>query len=473
MEQIGAVDSSGSRREPDSGGFVANYEMQASGRLDRVKRYRTIAGVAVSLFAVIAAALGVYRRTILMVLALVIAIAVLLIRNTFLRVQNYQRGLGPRIMKCLPRENVPVLATLAEEFALLQRWFCSVPGETWPNRQFLHAGTSAGTVNIEARFYFDDTIFEVLERSRGANSWRIYFDGPPQVVCYRNLFRDDRWFNWSTAEHLFYDIANDSLPNYSFVEPNHGYVGDCNSQHPASTTSAGSANFIRGEVLLAEIYMALRSVPEVFSKTALVITYDEHGGTYDHVPPQPTVAPGGSGSGFGAEFDFTLLGPRVPTVVVSPLIERNTVSDVLHDHTSVPATLRKLFAPSAGPLSAREAAANTFEYLFTRDEARPVPPIPVPLAPASSPESPATRPDEFRQSLTLLMEAVARQINIQATAGLEVDDDGKLVDQLAVEFIAGTPPRTLLAGKRRASRAYDTLVAYSQGAYSAETLGGG
>lgn len=84
------------------------------------------------------------------------------------------------VMRCLdPKLRCPVLATLALEFAVCQRWFSSVPGETWPNRNFAHAATSDSTVNIELGFYWDPTIFELIAK-RGA-SWHIYFDGPPQV----------------------------------------------------------------------------------------------------------------------------------------------------------------------------------------------------------------------------------------------------------------------------------------------------
>ena len=99
-------------------------------------------------------------------------------------------GRGPLVMASQPPGNVPVLATLAREFAVCSRWFCSVPGETWPNRNFAHAATSDGQTEIEVRPYTNRTIFELLE-DHGVD-WRIYYDDTPQVWAFPAL--------WDTAE---------------------------------------------------------------------------------------------------------------------------------------------------------------------------------------------------------------------------------------------------------------------------------
>jgi phospholipase C len=113
-----------------------------------------------------------------------------------------------------------------------------------------------------------------------------------------------------------------------------------------------------------------------------VITYDEHGGLYDHVPPPADVpAPGGGRGLLGRilhaiwhrktqSFDFTMLGPRVPTVIVSPHIPAGTLIAETHDHASVPATLRAIFAPTAQPLTKRDAWAATFHHALSLDNPR-------------------------------------------------------------------------------------------------------
>jgi phospholipase C len=313
-------------------------------------------------------------------------------------------GRGALAMACQPPAQVPVLATLAREFAVCTRWFCSVPGETWPNRNFAHAATSDGETAIQIRPYTNRTIFEVLEE-HGAD-WRIYHDDTPQVWAFPALWdtpeRHARWF--PLAEFTRHAAAGD-LPAYTFIEPNHrpplhtpghdpviGTPDVSNSQHPENNlvgnasydtfTLTGDCDFTRGERLIATIYEALRGNPELFRRTLFLVTYDEHGGLYDHVPPPAGVpAPGGPPSRVrwwaralcyrkAAAFDFTMLGPRVPAVVISPHIPAGTVDTRTHDHASIPATLRALFAPGARPLTRRDAWAATFQDLLTLPDPR-------------------------------------------------------------------------------------------------------
>ena len=311
---------------------------------------------------------------------------------------------GPLVMRCQPPERVPVLSALARGFAVCDSWFCSVPGETWPNRNYLHAATSDGEVNIQIRAYRNRTIFELLEDH--GRDWRIYHDDTPQAWAFPALWdspgRHARWF---AMERFYGDVAAGDLPSYTFIEPNHRPplhtldrlsrhdAGRSDSQHPENNLVGDGAyddypdlvptDFERGEQLLARVYEALRANSDLFARTALVITYDEHGGWYDHVPPTARVpAPGNLRASVmtrllralvrtnAAAFDFTTLGVRVPTVVVSPLIDPDTVDHTLYEHASVPATLRQLFAPHAAPLTARDAAAHTFDHLWTRTEPR-------------------------------------------------------------------------------------------------------
>jgi len=95
-------------------------------------------------------------------------------------------GRGPLVMRCQPPEHVPALSRLALEFAVCDHWFCSVPGETWPNRNFLHAATSDGETNIELRAYTDRTIFELLEDN--GHGWRVYHDDTPQLWAFPKLW---------------------------------------------------------------------------------------------------------------------------------------------------------------------------------------------------------------------------------------------------------------------------------------------
>jgi phospholipase C len=314
-------------------------------------------------------------------------------------------GRGPLVMLCQDPANVPVLSTLALQFAVFDHWFCSVPGETWPNRNYLHAATSDGETDIEIRFYTDPTIFELLEKH--GKTWHIYHDDTPQVWAFCNLWdTPERHANWYPSNRFAEHVAAGTLPHYSFIEPNHrpplhtldhdptfgGAPDVSDSQHPENNLVANDAydafdddtdtDFARAERLVAEVYEALRTHPDVFARTLLLITYDEHGGLYDHMPPPTNVPPPGDPRGLFARiwhfflhrkvhsFDFRMLGPRVPAVLVSPLVDAGTVVHTVHDHASVPSTLRALFAPAAAPLTRRDAWAPPFHTVANRNEPR-------------------------------------------------------------------------------------------------------
>ena len=282
------------------------------------------------------------------------------------------------VMRCMPEDRVPVLSTLARGYAVCTRWHCSVPGETWPNRNFAIAATSDDAVGIEFGLYESPTIFERLAEAR--RSWRIYHHGMAQAMVFRKLWElgAGNWFDVARFEE---HAAAGDLATYSFIEP--GHVGPTsNSQHPGNNFEphGGRYDFERGEELIASIYGSLRRNPRLFEKTLFLITYDEHGGLFDHIPP-PTdaVAPTLRKAAVsvtrrfislfvtyrGTKFDFRMLGARVPTVVVSPWVAEGRVDDTLYDHTSIVATLRTLFAPQASPLSRRDRRANTFDHLVT------------------------------------------------------------------------------------------------------------
>lgn len=321
-------------------------------------------------------------------------------------------GNGGVVMRMLdPAVHCRALGTLAREFAVCTRWFCSVPGETWPNRNFVHAASSGGTVNIEGGLYYDRTILEVLARQKG-RTWRVYYDGTPQVWCYPRLWKPTTFLdfllrrrarigNWFESSQFAEHARRDDLATYNFIEPAHngfyspdGAPRQTNSQHPHNNL-CDDRDFRAGEALIASVYEALRANPEVFKKTLLVITYDEHGGLYDHEKPPASCAPGvrswrgitrrlgawlraradrSAGRKRSRPFDFSHLGVRVPAVLVSPWIEPGTIIDDPLEHSSIPRTLRELFAPDARPLTDRDRAANAFHHVVTSSPlARPRP----------------------------------------------------------------------------------------------------
>ena len=274
---------------------------------------------------------------------------------------------GREIMQCLDPSLVPVLTTLARNFTVCDHWFSSVPGPTWPNRFFLHAGTAKGflvTPEVPGQFasqfwtspYDMPTIFENLT-DRGL-TWTVYFDDYAQAFALRRLHPyGDRFQRY---EDFARDLERGTLPTYAFIEPRSfsapGYPA--NDQHPPH-------NLLDGEKLIAEVYDTLRADDKIWRQSLLVVLYDEHGGFYDHVPP-PRAVPPDSSHARPSGFRFDRLGVRVPALLVSPWVAAGRVDHTTYDHTSVPATIKKMFGLPRF-LTARDAAANTFDRNFLPD----------------------------------------------------------------------------------------------------------
>jgi phospholipase C len=268
------------------------------------------------------------------------------------------------LMETFSPGQVTMLSGLAANFAVCDAWYASAPCQTWPNRAFVHLGTSCGRVNNWPDDPFDfnvPTIFNVLEAS--GNTWSVFNAG-----LVSSLTRLQFPMLWDGALDGHFQSVGDfisqaqagTLPSYSFVEPSFmGVEGPPDDEHPPH-------DVCRGEQFLQTIYEAVISGKN-WEKTLLVITYDEHGGCPDHMPPPWGADAPDAQSDPGEEgFRFDRFGVRVPTILVSPWIAAGTVfrstTDVPYDHTSILATVRDWLALPAERMltSKRIAAAPTF-----------------------------------------------------------------------------------------------------------------
>ena len=274
-------------------------------------------------------------------------------------------GHSQKILYYFPKEKLPVLTTLAQEFAVFNRWFASIPGPTICNRAFAHYGTSFGRVDLNP-LYPPETIKSIYTRLINANPKHTakvyYYDTTSSTMEVANLLQNQPEL-FGTYGQFLDDCKKGNLPEYSFIEPNYSdHQGDsgeevANDQHPDHHVQ-------QGEVLIATIYQAIKNNPKLWQNTALLITYDEHGGIFDHVPPPSCVkdifTADGNATGTGVPFQFDRLGVRVPSVLVSPWIPKGTIVNRVFDHASIPATITKFFLGDASPRSPREINADVF-----------------------------------------------------------------------------------------------------------------
>jgi phospholipase C len=298
--------------------------------------------------------------------------------------------------------NIPITSLLAQAYAVSDMWHASGPVQTLANRIFTHCATPSkyrvrhhrnewqavlNNTDITSQHLdpngsvTDTSIFELLDA--GGQSWRVYFHDWPLSALVKYV--DDHWgiggkvlpFQSDLLEDFFSDVKKDKLPTYSFIEPCYTdmFWGTPNSNHPGGSTLKNAPPAIsvcNGEQLLQSVYTALYNGPnDMFGKTLLIVTYDEHGGLFDHISPPAAVSPFETGEVTG--FDYTRYGVRVPAIFIHPYIQRNQQGDGLgifrppqgtvFDHTSLISTLCKQFSLD-GPLTPRDQNTQTLEGLI-------------------------------------------------------------------------------------------------------------
>ena len=281
-----------------------------------------------------------------------------------------------KIMYYFPPEKLPVLTTLATNFAVFNSWHASIPGPTICNRAFAHYGTSFGQAGMDV-FYLGKPWLSIYERLISASPARTakiyYYDQASSTIEVVNLLQHQPQL-FATYDQFLADCKKGNLPQYSFVEPNYtDHDGDngeevASDQHPDHDVQAG-------EVFIATVYNAIRENQDLWETTALLVVYDEHGGIYDHVVPPACMPDGFVASGdntqTGQEFRFDRLGIRVPAILISPWVPKGTVVDGrVFEHACIPNTVTKFFLGDYTARSPREIASDTFLDLLSLDTIR-------------------------------------------------------------------------------------------------------
>jgi len=292
------------------------------------------------------------------------------------------------VMKCFTSQQLPILSALGKEFAVCDSWFCSLPGPTFPNRFFALGGSSADldhspttteTVIWQTTDGFKFQNGSIFDKSKGLQNFlRPFFSFRRKFTS--RIYAGNKLF---TLAHALKGIHLSDITRYSrfardvsdraysaqftWIEPNYGhvttdYVGG-NSQHPLDGVTGG-------EALVKATYEAIRSSP-LWDSSMLIITWDEHGGFFDHVAPPAAIPPGDKAQFNSANkngFVFNQYGPRVPGIVISPLIPRNTIDHRDYDHTSILATVERLFGLQ--PLTERDRGARDLRPLASLSSPR-------------------------------------------------------------------------------------------------------
>ncbi|MEM9453080.1 MAG: alkaline phosphatase family protein [Myxococcota bacterium] len=256
------------------------------------------------------------------------------------------------------RSQLPVLYALADHYTLFDHWFGSAMAGTWPNRFHLHAGTSGGQQ-------------ENFPEPGLTTIWELLGDAG---ISHANYYSDVAWAwggfvsplaSYTESIDEFFDAAAaGTLPQFSIIDPNFGLLpgGEGgNDDHP-------SHDITLGQIFLGSIYQALAQSPH-WNSCLLIITYDEHGGFFDHVSPPGT---------FDPLEPFQQLGHRVPSLAIGPFVRRGCINSTVVDHVSVLSTITHRF--ELPPITQRVLETNDLSSAIDpRLLGDPQPPASIPM----------------------------------------------------------------------------------------------
>jgi phospholipase C len=251
--------------------------------------------------------------------------------------------------------DLPFTYSLASVFPVGERYFGSCLGQTYPNRRYLLTGTSDGITATDGRTFSvpakNGTIFDRLDRHH--ISWRNYYEDLPATLVVPGVATPARKNNFQKIDVFFSDARRGKLPAVSFVDPQFEIHSEENPQ-----------DIQFGERFVARVVRAVMESPN-WKNTALFLTYDEHGGYFDHVSPPRAIKPDSTppllqpGEVPGA---FNRYGFRVPLVVASPYARKGYVSSVAQDHTSILRFIERKW--NIGALTFRDANAHDMTDYF-------------------------------------------------------------------------------------------------------------
>jgi phospholipase C len=256
------------------------------------------------------------------------------------------------VMGYYDRERLPVSYTLADNYALCDRWFCSVMGPTWPNRFYANLGTSHGLMSNEPI----TEVPSIFDRLDDVGATNVYYNaGLPFAFSY------GKTMGFGTMAEFFEAAAAGTLPAFCMVDPIFT-IGENigNDDHPPCDPMLGQA-------FIATVYEALAQSP-AWDNTLLILTYDEHGGVYDHVSPPETD---------DERPEFRQLGFRVPAIVIGARVRRGCVVSTQFDHVSITSTVTRKWGlePLTPRVESTTDLADCMDPAFIDD---PQPPVPLP-----------------------------------------------------------------------------------------------
>ena len=257
---------------------------------------------------------------------------------SYAAVNHVNPGDQPCVMGYFDADDLPAANYLAQQFCICDHWFCSLPAGTQPNRLMAHSGYSRIEVNQPIALPKQDLVYDWLDAKKVR--WRVYHEGIPFFILmddwHLRVLVDDHFKDYDDFLKDWMGEGEATSPQVIFIEPRYT---DAPHVEPPSDDHAPSP-IANGQRFLSRVFGDIQTNPDRWAKTLLVVTYDEHGGFFDHVSPVAVRTEAPDGKAYPA---FESTGPRVPAFLVSPFVEPGSVFRGTLDHTSFLKLLGKKF----------------------------------------------------------------------------------------------------------------------------------
>lgn len=268
---------------------------------------------------------------------------------------------GLRAIGYYTDQDLPYYYFMATQFATSDRWFSPILSRTPPNRIANLAASALGVVNdVPSGMTFSQpTIFSLLQDD--GKTWKIYETSGNTYLGFFSPFYGQHKDHIATIDQYYTDVANNTLPDVAFIETG---VEANDTGGTSSLDEHPNANIQKGAAFVSNIINKLMSSPS-WSSSAFILSYDEGGGNYDHVPPQDAVVPDAIApmlSPTDDVDDYSRTGFRVPLIVVSPYAKKGYVSHTVMDSTAILTFIEKRFG--LGHLTNRDAAQADMSEFF-------------------------------------------------------------------------------------------------------------
>jgi len=279
------------------------------------------------------------------------------------------------VMSYFTADECPVTGFLADNFAICDRWFSSLPAGTQSNRLMAMSGYSKIEVNTFP-LPKQNLVYDWLNAHN--ISWRVYHEGMPFFAMMEHwipeIVSGDRFRRFDRLDDDLMEALPDEVPKVLFIEPTYTdapHVGPSSDDHPPTAVKTG-------QEFLLKVYKAFSFNPDIWAGTVMIVTYDEHGGFFDHVSPVPLKTNPPAGENYPA---FETSGVRVPALIVSPFVTAKTVFHGLLDHTSILKLIGQVFGDgSYNPEVDQRQVGSVWDVLNVQIPDQSPPPAPPPLA---------------------------------------------------------------------------------------------